>query len=1055
MKNSLAIALKEAHDAELNSQDLTKVLMSIIAGIERMDVASARALSAGYIHALFTKQSMSVHSLLLQIICELEASVPPTTVRDNPSGHFTFLEQHSLDRLVVQSLESRHPDPQPRIDDEKNSALRVVSLLLKLRGYLPASLVRSLVSLYNTPKHCYKELIVSYLCRAAILCPRVVASVPEVGQIIVDRLAETGAKELSGLVCYSAENSAEFVQQQDFVSHLLFPLTKIGPGDEKDEDVVMKCTTAVADVLSTWPGLIYYGLQNGILRDLVRMMRHRASAVIQILKHILRINETKGVLDGYLGLLMSGLKKLEFVEELHVAAKDNVDAALFLNYLMPYLSCVASTVDIVPTAMKVSNSSESRQRISMAHLIHPSGMKDEETKVTSIRDLKGELNFQKDWQKIHRIITVILPHNEDEFSSPQGREFCLKVLDSFVTPVTDEANKKVAADCLYSLLDLMLSHGKKDVLLQAGKFLESVGSTLVDMMVKKEEQQLARDINWVLFKCIFVMLKDEEGAELLVRRQLVNGLCQIGGVCKSVDTAKRIFDAFTMSSTGGIASKFLLQFLSNKNYDIFTCAIEKIRSMVNTVEGFEESVFKQVVLEYVKNISSKHGEDIPTEHRNILINLLYEIMLKSDTCLEFAAEDENVHKFLDAKGKIVYSLLFSKEKGCQVGNVDEQINWWIEKGNRKYVKVFDTAVLGKAAVGKTDPAIVGDPPLVPSHLFSQLAKTKLGREKIIQNLPRLCDKEKLDGSESLSERRGIIFAICHFASEESTHETIKKMGLFKYVMDQWSQPSYVLKGTIISGLSLVAKSKDFTEFLIENSWQIYKFGSHTAAVPCDITKGAPSNRLVALQTIEEVEAMEEQTLLIRQMASPIAVRNARDQLARMYQESRDELVCRDLAVYAHDYMARFCLPPDSRAFLMKIFNSIPLVYIDIGDIDQRECAEVRARIREVCKKSTAEELSTVKIPRYTRAELTKKDRVALIDRRVLCHIAQNAHRHRVGSGHQHGVHREVNLTFGRCQQVFKGERCSILHRDVPIGPRDAKSDLVTVFWLPSNDIVVA
>lgn len=974
MSISLAIALKEAHDADLTPQELIKVLLSIMMGIEPMDVVSMRSLSAGYIHALFTKQDMYVHSLLLQIICELEASVPTTTSKDSPSSNLTFLEKHLLDRLVVQSLESRHPDPQPRIDDEKDSAFRVVSLMLKVRGRLPASIVRSLVSLYNTPKHCYKDLILSYLCRAALCCPSIVASVPEVGQIIVDRLAETGAKELSSLLCYSAEAGAEFVHQKDFISHLLFPLTKMVRGEE---EVLTNCVTAVSDVLSTWPGLIFYGFQNGVLRDLVRLMRHRASSVIRIFMNILRINEKKSVLDGYLGLLMNGLKKLDFVEELHIAAKGNVDAAVFLNHLMPYLTCVASTVDIVPTAMKVTDSSETCQSISMAHMIHPSGMRDEETKVTSVRDLKGDLNFDRDWQKIHRIITVVLPHNEDELSSKEGRQFCLKVLNSFQTPVKDEANKKVAAHCLYSLVDLMLRKGKKDVLLEAGTFIDCIKQTLAHLIANKEEQHCDTEINWVLLKALFIISKDPQGADLLEKWKLKDGLQQVGGVCKSAETAKKILDAFRMSSSGGITSQFLLAFLSNTNPDIFARAIEKIGSMVNRVEGFEKAVFKDVVLKHIGLLLAGEKTAILAKQRSTLVKLLYELMLNNDTCLTYAAENRDVHQFLGSTelcsrsrsqkdhGRIVYSLLFSKEKGCEIGNVDEEITWWLKEGNFLYVDVYDAAMAGESG-----PAIIGKPPVVPPHLFGQLAKTELGRKKIFENIPRLLEI----ASESRgTKRRAAIFAICHFASEKSTHAELEKQDLFEYVVKDWQESSYVLKGAIISALSLVAKSKHFTKFLVKKEWQLYEFGSHCAAVPCDITKDPPQSRPLYCQTIEEVEAMEEQTLLIRQMASPIAVRSARDQLASMYQESRDELVCKDLAVYAHEYMAKFSLPPDSRAFLMKLFNSIPLVYIDLGEIDQRECAEVRARISELRKKTGAEDLQTVKIPKYTREQLATKD----------------------------------------------------------------------------------
>jgi hypothetical protein len=102
--------------------------------------------------------------------------------------------------------------------------------------------------------------------------------------------------------------------------------------------------------------------------------------------------------------------------------------------------------------------------------------------------------------------------------------------------------------------------------------------------------------------------------------------------------------------------------------------------------------------------------------------------------------------------------------------------------------------------------------------------------------------------------------------------------------------------------------------------------------------------------------------LIKQLSSPIAVKNAQPALMKAFSETPEQFASKDLAVFTHAFMASFVVPPDVRAFLIKLFGKVALVDPpQRPKIDEAKAALVRAQIWEFLKGSKAATFSEIKI----------------------------------------------------------------------------------------------
>jgi hypothetical protein len=914
----LAIALWEIYHAQYKTSDLSRLLLSLDEDLENLNLSglSAEAI-APIIHSLYVIQNTSIRGVLLRIICEVEAASPSSIVE---SVHFDY--------LISESLEQRLPDPQPKVDEEKNSAFRAVYLLLRLRKGLPVSILRALVGLYQQPKHIYKDVIIAIFCEAATVGAKHLADVPEIGQFLIDLLFESGNPSSAALITFSVEEKHAYVRQHHFISRALTPLMRLA-GKSDDADPPGATLTAVTSLLQTWPGLLFFGLQCGLLRDLLRSLPHASRSILAILQTLLNISPLPGVLDAFHGVLFHGLLEAGLVPLLRQLSSQN-EASAFLQFITPYL-----TPEPEETTIQLSPASPIGYRL---YRLFGSG--DARVITAASFTLAGPPDGW-DWQGILRLLTVLLPNYPVDVSSAPARAFYSKLLDYFGSLDQESILDGERGDALDALMNLFLEHaGITGELEKNVTFRNAIEKAIVSLITNKKPHRH-------FFKHFCRLLITPRGCEVIAKWNATQAIQKVGGFCTDVAAVDTFFSYYSRAEIKGIGSIFLESFLSTADDTIFEITIGHLRKMTVTAKNFQSFVYRPVLVPFLKNSFPKEEPRL-----TLLLNLVYEILLINDGCLAITAADGDLHRVLSSVSRSIYSLLFAKVEAHSVGKVEDELKWWLDQGNRSYVGLFESAVNQFSG-----PAILGQ--RVPPHLFGQLARLPEGRSLVFPHVPGLI--EKLQG-RSDHDRSAAVFALAHFASDKATHRQLAKLALFETMLSVWSLASFSGRGALISALSLVPHSKSFAEVLGARDWQIFKFGRHIAVFPGDLAAADQPEPFIVPPVVEGGSDLAN---WIKQLSSPIAVKTAQPALARAFAENPDQFASKDLAAFTHRFLAAFVVPSEARGFLIKLFGRVALVDPPKRpNLDEARAAVVRAQLHEFLKGGGAAmgTFSEVKVP---------------------------------------------------------------------------------------------
>ena len=362
--------------------------------------------------------------MVIKVCCSLELIAPET-----------IAEQYHFDYLVAESICQNPPTPTPKIDEEKCSAFRYVSVLLKYRKFLPKSIIQALICLFNTPNNQYKNLLASYLGEVVLVCRDDIADIPEISQVLVSNLIDFGNKTIVGLFSYAIEKRFQIMEDKGVLLNLLAPLSQI-----KKSEKTINSTKALSSLLKTWPGFISFGVKNGGITNLVNLIHHETDSVISILKDLLKLDGYSSITDGLTGLLLLILLKLNLVEKLNRIASTNSSAASFLNEFLPYTS----------QSIRIDETMINQQDIKIpiapgikSNLIFFNLAKSESHQIVTINGFSLPQDPKNwDWTSILILLTVVLPHNDTEAQSQTAKQFYSRLFQFFTGPFLSTTSGK-------------------------------------------------------------------------------------------------------------------------------------------------------------------------------------------------------------------------------------------------------------------------------------------------------------------------------------------------------------------------------------------------------------------------------------------------------------------------------------------------------------------------------------------------------------------------------------------------------------------------------------
>lgn len=882
VSHPLAIILKQAIDSKYDQNSLMTLLNAVDEEIDTYDFTEAPIeVFATYIHQLYTSSGAEVRGCLLRLIIAIESSQPES-----------IIETYNFDKLVALSFDHRPNQDssvgQSQKDEEKLNAFGVVYLLNKKKRNIPVSIMRSLISYYNSLNSqnsnittmSNKSILILYLCESIINNPKQVLLLPDLGQIVVDAFAsgspslpamnESTMISIGNLFMYAMEKDFDFIHQRNVFSLIVKPFATFKPSPTNDLKKLDIVITSIGRILKTWPGLLHAGFRLGMLADLVECLPHQPSAVISLFRDLLVLEDKPSIWDPYTGLLLYGLTQLGFVNQLHLTAEKSIEnerdsnnqsnsttISSFLNKLLPFVNLdennsaivQPSTTQSTATAIAIASSSSKRKdpediyaqtstttKKSMAHTMGDSHTIVKQTSVPQF----NSININNRYPVILEVLTVIIPHNEIELKSENTRKFCVDVLNSFKDSIKAlRILGGINQQCFIALLQLLVSHENLfDILMDNNEFAEKLKA--ICEKVKKNEVEA--DLFSYHFLAIVVLTRSKRGTEYLMKKGIADSLITLGSTKDSPNAprvndekvASIIIDQIDVVQDISIEKQILISFLDSPNRKIHEIAISKVKSYQNSMNSDSNYSSSESKLSFSKDVFetvvipyieySNSSEDS--------IDFLVEILNSDSKCLDCAIKYEKLFDSLYKQDlHYAYSFFFSRSESFKKSIVNSK-GETVNAASNELDWWMNNGIVGY--VEQYDNSIEKKH-VVPPHLFGMLCKTDEGRKLVKDQIPKLV--EMLVNAKKLKEKRGALFALAQYGSkaDQDIIKTLQEAKAVETMFEEGSKSdSLLFKGSLIVALSMIAPTKYLTSILDANNWQCFRFGTHMSVVPTNV-----------------------------------------------------------------------------------------------------------------------------------------------------------------------------------------------------------------------------
>ena len=496
--------------------------------------------------------------------------------------------------------------------------------------------------------------------------------------------------------------------------------------------------------------------------------------------------------------------------------------------------------------------------------------------------------------------------------------------------------------------------------------------TLAVHTLRKKENPRKECYEWAFFTVVARLMSRADGIALLNRWGMQPALIELADKMTNLPTAQHAMSMLELFPEFGFVAPIYTAYLNSSNPAISESALESLQAKRHRTPNFHVAGFRQILVPYVKATAAKGQSDRLTH----ALRAVYEDIKSDPRCLDFAANDVQLHKVLCTHGPIGYSLLLASPAAVPVCDVDGLIQWWFDTGNRTYTKVFDAAVTASfedtiAATAKNQPAIISTNGVafVPPHLFGELAKHEAGLSKLTPHIPKLVEELH---SKSTHSQRDAMYALAHFASSPLADSIVEKYDLAAQMLDAAMQSSsFVLRGALLTAFSLVHQSHYFVTFLRAHNWEVFRFGRSFAVVPSDpiafVQRSGHSKKVTAPHLPVPKGAKEICRYLVA-LISPLTSSSAKS-----YCEAhKEELLVPEVALYAARILGGYCFADEVRRYLWHRTENVSLMGRGaFVEGDERDKAEARARLFVITKRGANEPegARTFDVPTYPRAQL--------------------------------------------------------------------------------------
>lgn len=878
---------------------------------------------ASYIHKLYVIPSSSIRASLIQICFQLEL------LSEDP-----IIELYHFDYLIVTSL-NQHTLGTITRTSEKQNCFEYITLLLQSQKPLPLSIIRVLISIYNSQDSQYQSFILLLLAQYATLSDdRNLIS--EIGELFIKSLIEHFDQNIIDLINYGFEYGLPLFSNSKLLMLFLYEFSQT---DEPSK--YLNTCLSISNILSTWPGLFAFGLEMQGLKNLILCLSNKQQPILEIFQNITNFqNKPNHITNSYFGFLLNYLIKIDFLPI--------ISSTPFYHSIVPYLT---NYIDLkLPSIDSISNTAQIQFEVS-DHFYNT-------TDQLSTFDIKAYQlpndPKQFDWQIIQLKLETFRPINEIEIKAM--KPFYQSLLDFFSGPFLFSdvvSNEKIISESLIELFDYLIHEQWGISLLQNSESTKNAFSYVIQSL----QQNVLINANspiWPFFATISNLMSTQPGVSLLANFELLESLRKIGD-CTKLEVAKRILSLIRFDPDGGWAIPVYVQFINSQSREITSLAIKELRRKIRNSVTTNEKLILMLLIPHIKRAHSQKDADKLNESLSVLMELIH----TNEFCFKTVVNDIQMHKILSESNHFIYSYLLSDPVSYDLVNIEDEINWWIEKGNKEYLKVYDKAMKYSFTKNKEIlieiPSVIVENDLVipPPHLFSQMSKCDKGFEILSSYLPKLISELP---NLSVTKQRALFIAFANFGSIKGKPiELLTKLNVIeKIIAVALNSPSYLLKGSLIDSLSLFELTDSISQCLNDHGFETFLFGNQHSIVPKDyqmfFTKKSTFCDVIPVLPNSDHIANDIQNALIELM-NPIKAQDAKGQFFTLYRENQNEITTTDHGIYVHQLMSTFSYPNDSRTFILGIFKQTPLYPSIDMKCDSKNTALIKARLFLLMRKT--------------------------------------------------------------------------------------------------------
>ena len=331
INSQFALGLRAVACSQLQPQHIRAAMQMLENESAKLNISNEPMDFISYfLHFLYTSPVPSIRASVLRIISNFSVN----------SGKY-IIEQYKYDRIIAASVDQKLQE-NVNIDEEKLAAFKNIFVIVDFFHKFPKSIIRALVSFYETAPRSFKKLIEVTLAKGILLCDHF-PNIQDVSDIIINSLLASGSDSLIGLLGFIFEKQYIRVVDCHFAEKLITPLSNFGGGiNSENAENIIKIFTML---LKTWPGLLCFGIQMRGLLDLTETISKNPTILIKILSNLLLLDGPKhSVIDSYVGFLFYNLLNFNILEKLNELSNNQKNAATVLaaiellqqmNYVIP------------------------------------------------------------------------------------------------------------------------------------------------------------------------------------------------------------------------------------------------------------------------------------------------------------------------------------------------------------------------------------------------------------------------------------------------------------------------------------------------------------------------------------------------------------------------------------------------------------------------------------------------------------------------------------------------------------------------------------------------